>query len=238
MSDNVYKSRDIWRAAFKSALPVMCGYVPLAMAFGLLMNYAGYGALDSGAMSLIVYAGSSQFMAARMLASGAGMLEIALAVFFLNARHMAYGLSLLDDYACAGRHKFMMMFELSDEAYALLSAHGAPKGMDVAEYNFRVQLLCQASWIFGSVLGGALGMVLPINTKGLDFSLTALFITILVDQLRSKENRLPALIGALCALIMRFVMHDNMMLGGMVLLLVILMLSRCGVEAHTGGKCA
>ena len=216
----------------------MCGYVPLAMAFGLLMNYAGYGALDSGAMSLIVYAGSSQFMAARMLASGAGMLEIALAVFFLNARHMAYGLSLLDDYARAGRHKFMMMFELSDEAYALLSAHGAPKGMDVAEYNFRVQLLCQASWIFGSVLGGALGMVLPINTKGLDFSLTALFITILVDQLRSKENRLPALIGAGCALIMRFVMPDNMMLGGMVLLLVILMLSRCGVEAHTGGKCA
>ena len=71
MADNVYKSRDIWRAAFKSALPVMCGYVPLAMAFGLLMNYAGYGALDSGAMSLIVYAGSSQFMAARMLASGA-----------------------------------------------------------------------------------------------------------------------------------------------------------------------
>ena len=216
----------------------MCGYVPLAMAFGLLMNYAGYGALDSGAMSLIVYAGSSQFMAARMLASGAGMLEIALAVFFLNARHMAYGLSLLGDYACAGRHKFIMMFELSDEAYALLSAHGAPNGMDVAEYNFRVQLLCQASWIFGSVLGGALGMVLPINTKGLDFSLTALFITILVDQLRSKENRLPALIGALCALIMRFVMPDNMMLGGMVLLLVILMLSRCGVEAHTGGKCA
>ena len=162
---------------------------------------------------------------------------IALAVFFLNARHMAYGLSLLGDYARAGRHKFMMMFELSDEAYALLSAHGAPKGMDVAEYNFRVQLLCQASWIFGSVLGGALGMVLPINTKGLDFSLTALFITILVDQLRSKENRLPALIGAGCALIMRFVMPDNMMLGGMVLLLVILMLSRCGVEAHTGGKC-
>ena len=171
----------------------MCGYVPLAMAFGLLMNYAGYGALDSGAMSLIVYAGSSQFIAARMLASGAGMLEIALAVFFLNARHMAYGLSLLDDYARAGRHKFMMMFELSDEAYALLSAHGAPKGMDVAEYNFRVQLLCQASWIFGSVLGGALGMVLPINTKGLDFSLTALFITICWwISCAPRRHRLPA----------------------------------------------
>ena len=188
-------------------------------------------------MSLIVYAGSSQFMAARMLASGAGMLNRAGGVLPERAPHGLWLAALLDNYARAGRHKFMMMFELSDEAYALLSAHGAPKGMDVAEYNFRVQLLCQASWIFGSVLGGALGMVLPINTKGLDFSLTALFITILVDQLRSKENRLPALIGAGCALIMRFVMPDNMMLGGMVLLLM-LMLSRCGVEAHTGGKCA
>lgn len=235
MPKKTYRSGDIWRAAFKAALPVICGYIPLGMAFGLLMDYAGYTTLDSGAMSLFVYAGSAQFMAARLLASGTTMLEMAMAVFFLNARHMAYGLSLLGDYAQAGRHKFMMIFELSDEAYALLSAHNVPQGMDAAEYNFRVQLLCHMGWVLGSVMGGALGAVLPINTKGLDFSLTALFITILVDQLRSKENRLPALIGAACALVMRFVMPDNMMLGGMILLLAILIAANKGVDKYTGG---
>ena len=225
----------MWRAAFKATVPVLCGYLALGSAFGLLINYAGYNALEAGAMSVVLYAGSGQFLAAQMLAAGASLLEMAIATFFLNARHMVYGLLLLDEYAHAGKYKFMMIFELTDEAYALLTSGNVPEGADRAEYNFRVQLLCHAYWIAGGVIGAAIGMLLPINTRGLDFSLTALFITILIDQLRVRNNRLPALIGAACALVMRALLPDNMLLGGMLLLLAVLMASRRGIESYQGG---
>lgn len=227
-------SGAIWRAALRATVPVLCGYLTLGSAFGLLISHAGYGVVHAGAMSLIVYAGSGQFLAANMLQRGATLLEMALATFLLNARHMVYGLSLLDDYAHAGRYKFMMMFELTDEAYALMAAGNVPAGMDRAEYNFRVQLLCHAYWIAGGVIGAALGAVLPIDTRGLDFSLTALFITILLDQLRVRGNRLPALIGAACALVMRALVPDNMLLFGMMLMLVVLMAARRGMD--NGGE--
>lgn len=229
------QSTSLWRAAFRATVPVLCGYLALGSAFGLLLNAAGYGALAAGAMSVVLYAGSGQFLAAQMLASGATLVEMALATFFLNARHMVYGLSLLDEYAHAGKYRFQLMFELTDEAYALLTAGNVPPGADRAKYNSHVQLLCHAYWILGSVIGAAIGMLLPINTKGLDFSLTALFITILLDQLRLKNNRLPAIIGAACALVMRGLLPDNMLLGGMLLMLAVLIASRRGIERYQEG---
>lgn len=222
----------VWRAAFRSTLPVMCGYLALGSAFGLLLSSAGYNAVHAGLMSLGLYAGSGQFLAARLLASGATLLEMAMATFFINARHMVYGLSLLDEYAHAGRYKFQMIFELTDEAYALLTMCKAPEGMDGARYNSHMQLLCHLYWIAGSIAGAAVGMILPINTQGLDFSLTALFITLMLDQLRYKNNRLPAIMGAGCAIAMNFIMPDNMLLGSMLLLLTVLVLTRRGIESY------
>lgn len=224
----------IWRAAFKATTPVLCGYLALGSACGLLINYAGYNAIDAGVMSIALYAGSGQMLAAQMLATGATLLEMAIATFFINARHMVYGLSLLDEYAHAGKHRFQLIYELTDEAYALLTSDAMPQGMDRTAYNWRVQLLCHIYWIAGCMIGAAIGMLLPINTKGLDFSLTALFITILIDQLRHKNNRLPAIIGAVCALVMRVALPGNMLMGGMIMILAVLMLARRSIDGFQG----
>ena len=226
----------VWRAAFKSSIPVLCGFITLGAAYGLLMNSYGYNLLHTGAASLFVFAGSAQFLMAGMLAGGATVLEIAIAVALVNARHMVYGLSLLNDYARAGKYRFFMIYELCDEAYAILSSGSAPQGADRAKYNFCVELLCHSYWIAGSVLGAALGMMIPFNTKGLDFALTALFLTILTDQLRAAENRLPALIGGICAVAMRFILPQNMLLGAMPLALAALYAARPALEKMGGGE--
>ncbi len=189
------------RQAFLATLPVLAGYLVLGAGFGMILESRGFHILWAPAMSLLIYAGSMQFVAVNLLTGGASLLTAALTTLMVNARHVFYGISMIERYRDAGRRKPYLIFALTDETYSLLC--GEAQGLDKKErqrYNFYVSLLNQCYWVLGSVLGALLGMVLPISTQGIDFALTALFVTVFVEQWKSSRDHLPALIGVFCSL--------------------------------------
>ena len=185
------------RSAFVDTVPVMTGYVFLGFGFGILLHRSGYGILWSGAMSLFIYAGSMQYMTVSLLTGGAGLLTAALTTLVVNARHLFYGISMVDSYKGAGRKKPYLIFALTDETYSLVSRCQIPDGVSRHRYCFLVSLFDQIYWVAGSVLGSLAGSLLPINYEGIEFVLTALFVTIFVEQWLSTKNHVPALVGTL-----------------------------------------
>lgn len=181
------------RTAFLDTLPVMTGYVFLGFGFGILLHRSGYGLVWSFCMSLFIYAGSMQYMAVSLLSGGAGLLTAALTAFVVNARHLFYGISMVEAYRGAGKKKPYLIFALTDETYSLVSRQREP---DLG-YCFLVSLFDQIYWVAGSVLGSLAGSLLPVNFEGIEFVLTALFVTIFVEQWLSSKDHGPALIGLL-----------------------------------------
>lgn len=183
------------RAAFADTLPVMTGYVFLGFGFGILMHQAGFGALWSVAMSLFIYAGSMQYMAVGLLTGGGSLLTSALTTLVVNARHLFYGISMVDVYKGAGRKKPYLIFALTDETYSLVSRGQFPEGIPPQDYCLLVSLLDQIYWVAGTALGALAGDLLPINFQGIEFVLTALFVTIFVEQWLSSKDHFPAMVG-------------------------------------------
>ena len=215
------------RTAFLDTLPVMTGYVFLGFGFGILLQQNGYGPLWALAMSLFIYAGSMQFVAVSLLSSGAGLLTTALTTLVVNARHLFYGISMVDAYKGTGRKKPYLIFALTDETYSLVSQNQVPEGISRHGYCFLVSLLDHCYWIAGSVLGSVAGTLLPINYEGIDFVLTALFVTIFVEQWLSTQNHLPAIIGVGATLSCLLLFGQEVFLiPSMVLIAVLLTLCR------------
>lgn len=183
------------KTAFLDSLPVMTGYVFLGFGFGILMHKNGYGLLWSLAMSLFIYAGSMQYVAATLMTSGASFLTAALTTVVVNARHLFYGISMVDAYKGTGRKKPYLIFALTDETYSLVSKNQIPDGVDHHSYCFLVSLFDHAYWVTGTALGALAGSLIPINYEGIEFVLTALFVTIFVEQWLSVRDHRPALIG-------------------------------------------
>lgn len=215
------------KAAFRDTLPVMTGYLFLGIGFGVLMHRNGYGVWWSMLMGLFVYAGSAQYMVADLLANKASVISVAVSVLLLNARHLFYGISMLDSYKGAGKKKPYLIFSLTDETYSLVTQSQPPEGVSRHGYCFLVSLLDHIYWVAGCTLGGILGAALPFNSEGLEFVLTALFVTIFVEQWLSTKNHLPALIGAastaLCLLIFG---KEIFLIPSMVLIALLLTVSR------------
>lgn len=215
------------QTAFLDTLPVMTGYVFLGFGFGILMHQSGYGFLWVLAMSLFIYAGSMQYMAVSLLTGGAGLLTAALTTFVVNARHLFYGISMVDAYKGAGKKKPYLIFALTDETFSLVSKNQVPVGIDRHHYCFLVSLFDQIYWIAGSVLGSLAGSLLPINYEGIDFVLTALFVTIFVEQWLSTQNHAPALIGMASTLVCLFLFgSDIFLIPSMVVIAILLTISQ------------
>ncbi|MBQ9148385.1 MAG: AzlC family ABC transporter permease [Oscillospiraceae bacterium] len=190
---------SLLKKAFLATLPVMSGYLVLGTGFGILLNAKGYGLLWSLAMSVFIYAGSMQYLAVDLLTGGVNLIAAALTTLMVNARHLFYGVSMIDKYKNTGWRKPYLIFGLTDETYSL-NCGALPEGVEEpAKYFFLVSLLNQCYWVAGSCLGSLLGAVLPIPTEGIDFSLTALFVTVFVDQWKSTKDHIPAIIGVAAA---------------------------------------
>ena len=191
--------KRLLRTVFLDTLPVMAGYVFLGFGFGILMQQNGFGVLWAVAMSLFIYAGSMQYVAISLLTSGASLLTAALTAFVVNARHLFYGISMIDTYKDSGKKKPYLIFGLTDETYSLVSQ------TQETGYCFWVTLFDHCYWVLGTLLGGLVGTVLHINYEGVDFALTALFVTIFVEQWLSTKKHGPAIVGiaatTLCLLI-------------------------------------
>lgn len=218
------KNHPVYRA-FLDTLPVMAGYVFLGFGFGILMYQSGYGVLWSGAMSLFIYAGSMQYMAVSLLTGGASLITTALTTIVVNARHLFYGISMVDVYRGAGRKKPYMIFALTDETYSLVSQNLPPEGISRHGYCFLVSLFDQSYWVGGTVLGALAGRLIPINYEGIEFVLTALFVTIFTEQWLSTKSHFPAVTGAAATAVCLLVFgKDIFLIPSMVLIAAILIL--------------
>ena len=177
----------------------MAGYLVLGTAFGVLLSDKGYSFVWALAMSLFIYAGSMQFVAVSLLTGGASLISAALMTFMVNLRHLFYGISMLKRYRSTGAAKPYLIFGLTDETYALV-VNGAPEGADEKTYYFFVTLLDHCWWVLGSVLGSLIGTAIPFETQGIDFAMTALFVTIFTEQFLSMKDHFPAAAGVAASL--------------------------------------
>jgi len=215
--------------AFISSLPVLAGYVFLGIAFGLLMNSRGFGLPLVLCMSLFIFAGSMQFVAVDLLSGGAvSLLTIALTTFMVNARHIFYGISMLDRYKKAGPRKPYLIFALTDETYSLVcNGYNFPDADPAHEYDyyFFVSLFNQCWWVSGSVIGSLLGELLPFTIVGIDFALTALFVTVFCDQWLHSDNHFFALAGLLSSILCLLIFGpDNFLIPSMLLIFAVISL--------------
>ncbi len=215
------------RAAFRDTVPVMTGYVFLGFGFGILMHQNGFGLLWAGAMSLFIYAGSMQYVGVTLLAGGADLLTAAMTTLLVNARHLFYGISMIDAYKGTGKKKPYLIFALTDETYSLVSQTQPPEGMSRHSYCFLVSLFDQIYWVAGTLLGSLAGSLLPINYEGIEFVLTALFVTIFVEQWLSVKNHRPAIVGVASTLLCLLVFgKDIFLIPSMVVIALLLTLMR------------
>ncbi len=188
--------RKTLAAAFPYTIPVLMGYLSIGIVFGWMMSAIGYGPLWSVAMSATIYAGSGQYLGVDLLKNATPLADVAFLTLVINFRHLVYGLSMLEKFKGMGWRKLYMIFSLTDETYALLAGVRPPEGVDEKGFYFTIALLDQVYWIAGSLVGAVAGSLITIDTEGIDFAMTALFIVIAVDQWRSAQRHFPALLGA------------------------------------------
>lgn len=233
--------KEILRLAFVKALPVIGSYLFVSMAYGLIMQAAGFGWGWSLFISLTVYTGAFQFVLVTFLSSGASLLTIGVTALFMNSRQFFYGLTFVDEFRKMGKRFPYMVHTMTDETYAVnctmlppgtysdINSDSAPK----SEYEeqkrfdimFFVALFSRLSWMIGAVAGGALGQLIPFELKGIDFCMTALFVTIFIDQWRAAGNHIPAIAGLAVGLILLlvagadyFLLPTLMLVSGLLLL--------------------
>lgn len=190
-----------FKKAFPYTIPVLTGYLFIGIAFGVMYAEKGYSFLWAMLMSLMVYAGSGQYLAVNFFVPGISFLQVIFLTFMVNVRHIFYGVSLLQKFNKMGKARWYMIFGLTDETYSLLCTTKVPEGVDEPKFMLAISLLNQSYWILGSAIGGIAGAVLPFNSKGIDFAMTALFVVIFVEQWMEKKNRIPEIIGVLVAIV-------------------------------------
>lgn len=222
------------KKAFLSTLPVMAGYLVLGTGFGILLQSKGYGIGWSFAMSAFIYAGSMQYLAVDLLSGGAGLITAAITTLMVNARHLFYGISMIDKYKDTKPYKPYLIFGLTDETYSL-NCTGLPEDIDnPGKYYFLVSIFNQCYWVIGSCFGSLLGSVLPFSTEGIDFSLTALFVTVFVEQWKSTHDHIPALLGVASSVLCLLVFGpENFLIPTMILItLALTVYGKKGGSAH------
>ena len=224
-------NRKLLRTAFLDTVPVMTGYVFLGFGFGILMQQNGFGVLWAAAMSLFIYAGSMQYVAIPLLTSGASLLTAAATAFVVNARHLFYGISMVDAYRDTGKWKPYLIFGLTDETFSINCSTDVPGGVDRGWFYFFVTLLNQLYWVSAATLGGLLGSLITFDTMGLDFVMTAMFVVIFLEQWLKEKQHLSSLIGVgasvLCLIIFG---KDSFLVPAMCVILCLLTLCRKPIE--------
>lgn len=228
-------SKDTVKKAFTATIPVMTGYLVLAIGFGILLKTKGYGVGWSIAMSGFIYAGSMQYLAIDLLCGGASLVTTAVTTLMVNARHLFYGISMVERYQDTGKKKPYLMFALTDETYSLVCSEESVKGIkEPKEYYFLVSLFNQSYWVTGSVIGSLLGNIIPFNVEGIDFALTALFVTIFVEQWLTTKNHIPAMVGVVSSVACLLIFGaESFLIPTMMIIVALLVLQKSKLEHMT-----
>ena len=226
---NGYKKA--FKKAFPYTIPVLTGYLFIGIAFGVLFAEKGYSFLWAGLMSLLVYAGSGQYLATNFFVPGFSLLQVMFLTLMVNVRHIFYGISLLEKFNKFGKKRWYLIFGLTDETYSLLCTTKIPKDVEEGKFLLAISLLNQSYWVAGSVLGAIAGSFLPINPQGIDFAMTALFIVLFVEQWMEKKNRIAAVVGVTSSIVCLLIFGtDNFILPSMGMIAGILLGGRKKIE--------
>ncbi len=214
--------------AFKKSLPVLFGYLFLGSAFGIMLYGAGYNWIWAVLISVVVFAGSGQFLLVSLLSSAAAIPTVAMMTLFINSRHMFYGLSLIDKFKAGGWRYPFMIFTLTDETYSVnVSIQSVPDNVDEPKARFLIGEFDHLYWILGSVIGSLLGQNLPVDFTGIDFSMTALFTVIFVDLIIDTKSKICGAVGLFCAFICLMIFGtDNFLLPALILTVIMLVAAK------------
>lgn len=229
MQKNIIKNS--FKYSLERSVPILIGFFPVGTVYGLMMSAAGYNFLWSAAASLFVYAGSLQMLMISFFQSDMSILTIAVTALLLNSRHMFYGLSFIEKFRSYGGWKWFLIYGMPDESYSLLCSYVPREGVEEKWVHIFSTGLIWLYWIAFSVLGGLVGQLITFDTTGIDFALTALFIVILLDQIKSTGMKLPALIGGVSSVLCIIILgRDNFLLPSLAVTVLVLLMLRNKLE--------
>lgn len=229
MQKNIIKNS--FKYSLERSVPILIGFFPVGTVYGLMMSAAGYNFLWSAAASLFVYAGSLQMLMISFFQSDMSILTIAVTALLLNSRHMFYGLSFIEKFRSYGGWKWFLIYGMPDESYSLLCSYVPREGVEEKWVHIFSTGLIWLYWIAFSVLGGLVGQLITFDTTGIDFALTALFIVILLDQIKSTGMKLPALIGGVSSVLCIIILgRDNFLLPSLAVTVLVLLILRNKLE--------
>ncbi len=213
--------------AIHDTIPVMAGYIVLGIGFGILLSTKGYGVLWVLSMGLLIYSGTMQFVDAELFTAGTALGTAGITALMVSARHLFYGLSMIERYRnIHGLKKAYMMYALTDETYSLVCES------DDEDYCFWVSLLDHSYWLTGGVIGSVLGQVLKFDSRGIDFALTALFVSICTEQWLSSDEHIPALTGIISSVVCVVIFGaDSFLIPAMLVIAVVLFALRRRIES-------
>lgn len=223
-------TRDEIRKGVADAVPVAIGMVPLGIAFGVLITQAGFAWWWAPVFSIVIYAGSMEFLAIGMLAAVTPLYSLAAATFLVNFRHVFYGLSFPIESIRSRLGKAYAVYSLTDEVYAITATK--PRSEMTGARTLTIAVVCQLSWVLPGVVGGLIGAALPPGLDGLQFALTALFAVLAVDAWRASGDLPSPVLGLICGLIALVVAPEQMLLVGLCLFVAALLV-RFAVQSRS-----
>ena len=225
--------KKTFQRAFRDSIPVFAGYLCLGAGFGILMHSAGFHIGWMLLMSTTIYGGAMQYVGVDLLSAGASLITTALMTVMINARYFFYSLSILGKYAHTGKAKPYLIFSLTDETFSLVNRAGATDGVDENRYYLYLSALDQSYWILGGIVGMVLGTVLPINTAGVEFVMTALFVTIYIDQWRQTKQHIPAILGVAISVVCLLLLGpDRFVIPAMIVITLVMGAFRRKLEGN------
>lgn len=224
-----------FKAALPYTLPIFAGFWFLGLTYGIYMNVSGFSFWYPMLMSLTIFAGSVEFVTVNLLLGAFNPLQALAITLMINARHLFYGISMLDKYKGTGRKKFYLIFGMCDESFSINYTADIPSGVDKGWFMFFVTMLNHMYWVLGATLGGLFGSLIHFNTEGLDFVMTAMFIVIFMEQWFKDKNHTSALLGLAISLICLMAFgSDNFIAASTLAILTVLTLIRKPLEK--GGR--
>lgn len=220
-----------FKAAFPDTIPIMAGFLFLGITYGIYMNVSGFSFLYPMFMSMTIFAGSVEFVTVNMLMGSFNPLQAFILALMINARHLFYGISMLDRYKGMGNKKIYLIYGMCDESFSVNYTADIPDDVDKGWFMFFVNLLNQIYWVAGATLGGIFGSFIKFNTKGLEFVMTAMFVVIFMEQWLKEKNHTSSLLGLGISLVCLILFGaDNFIIPSMAIILAVLTLLRRVLE--------
>ena len=224
-----------FRFAVRQTIPIFFTYLFIGIAFGVLMMEAGYGILLSTLSGLFIYAGSMQLVMIPMMTAGASLPALALMTLFINGRHVFYGIGLVEKLRSMGRRAPYMILSLTDETYSILCSVQYESGLDENRAAFLIAVLNHLYWVFSCFIGACAGRFLQFDMQGIEFSATAFFLVVVINQWKQHRSKLPFLVAAVCSLVFLPIFgREYYLIPTLTASLAALMLLRTPVEREEG----